>query len=54
MKINELNMMNIMSLQAELEEAIDSYHTYLEVGDINLANMWYAIIEQICKDIRNI
>lgn len=54
MKINELYMSNILSLQAELESAIENYHTFLEIGDINLSNMWYSIIEQICAEIRRI
>ena len=50
----DLSMMAVLHLNEELIDAMANYEHYLSVGDGRLADMWFAILEQICKDIREL
>lgn len=50
----DLSLEKVLSLQEELEEALDNYWHYLDVGDYRLADMWNDIVDQISKDIRRL
>jgi ribulose kinase len=50
----DLSLEKVMSLQQELEEALENYWHFLDVGDYRLADMWNEIVDQISKDIRSL
>lgn len=50
----DLSLETVMSLQEELEEALENYWHFLDVGDFRLADMWNSIVDEIRKDIRNL
>jgi hypothetical protein len=54
MERKDLSLETVMSLQQELEEALDNYWHYLDVGDYRLADMWNSIVDEISKDIRSL
>lgn len=44
----------VLSLQSLLEEALENYWHFLDIGDYRLADMWNEMVEQISKDIRRL
>lgn len=50
----DLSLDTILCLQRELEEALENYWHYLDVGDYRLADMWNSIVDDISKDIRSL
>jgi hypothetical protein len=54
MERKDLSLETVMSLQQELEEALDNYWHFLDVGDYRLSDMWLKIVDEISKDIRSL
>lgn len=54
MNHKDFSLEKVLSLQEELEEALDNYWHYLDVGDFRLADMWDSIVDEIRKDIRRL
>lgn len=50
----DLSLEKVLSLQCELEEALENYWHYLDIGDYRLADMWNSIVDEISKDIRRL
>jgi hypothetical protein len=50
----DLNLLNIIRLETELENAIGNRDAFLCGGDWNMVNMWDEQIENIIEEIINL
>ena len=50
----DLSLEKVLSLQEELEAALENYWHFLDVGDYRLADMWDKIVDEIRKEIRSL
>jgi hypothetical protein len=47
----DLNLLNIIRLETELENAIGNRDAFLCGNDWNMVNMWQSIIDEIIEEI---
>jgi hypothetical protein len=50
----DLNLLNIIRLETELENAIGNRDCYVQLNDWNLVKMWDEQIENIIEEIINL
>ena len=54
MEHKDLSLEKILSLQNELEVALENYWHFLDIGDYRLADMWNSIVDEISCDIKRL
>lgn len=54
MKHKDLSLDTIMCLQRELEEALENYWHFLDVGDFNLSQLWIEQADIIVQKMKEL
>lgn len=54
MEHKDRSIEKVLSLQSELEEALENYWHFLDVGDINLSQLWLEQIDIISQKIKEL